>query len=430
VNLDRSQPGGETMSTHAQRALRRLRSGRIALLAGLVTVLTLCALVSAVASGATSSKKAGLPSQYKIGVEMSLTGGIAPFDQPALAGIKMAVGEINAKGGIGGKSKIVLTIKNDRSDSGQAAANAQTLASQGIDFMMLPGDPSVAIPAGRVAQSHHIPMMTTLASLPTQRQAIGDYFFAGDSGDNLVAAAPALWARSHGIKTAYTIVGPDAAYTQNFPRYFAAAFKAAGGKVVGTDTYKFGTTDFSPQIQKIRKLNPQPDAIETAMFEPDLPAFIKQLRAAGVTTKLICSDASDTPATKQLGKLVNEMIFSTYGFPVPGSPLAAFYQRFKKHYGHLPTNVLSAIGYDTIYVMADAIKRAGTNDAASVVKALNATKNYHGVLGTTSYGTGTTAGFPDRPIAIQKWVWNDATHSLKRQFLALVTVPPSKVPAP
>ena len=130
------------------------------------------------AQGGTTGKTAsGLPSQYKIGVNMALTGATAPYDQPALAGLKMAVAEINAKGGIGGKSKTVLSIENDRSDAGQTAADAQTLAAQGINFMMLPGDPAMSIPGGTIAQGHHIPMMTCLASLPTQRKAIGPYFF-------------------------------------------------------------------------------------------------------------------------------------------------------------------------------------------------------------------------------------------------------------
>src|SRR6476660_2482781 len=233
---------------HTVPARRPLRSRRIALrLIGLVAALTVFALLGAGATRATTSNAAsGLPSKYKIGVNMALTGATAPYDQPALAGLKMAVAEINAKGGIGGKSKIVLSIKNDRSDAGQAAADSQTLAAQGVNFMMLPGDPSVSIPAGTVAQSHKIPMMTCLASLPTQRKAIGPYFFGGESADNVVAAAEAIWAHSHGVKTAYVMVGPDTAYTQNYPKYFATAFKKAGGKVIGTNTWREPTTDFSP----------------------------------------------------------------------------------------------------------------------------------------------------------------------------------------
>jgi branched-chain amino acid transport system substrate-binding protein len=395
------------------------------LLIALAAVLTF-ALLGASATRATTGKTAaGLPSQYKIGVNMALTGATAPYDQPALAGLKMAVAEINAKGGIGGKSKIVLSIKNDRSDAGQAAADSQTLAAQGVNFMMLPGDPSVSIPAGTVAQAHHIPMMTCLASLPTQRKAIGPYFFGGESADNVVAAAEAIYAASHGLKTAYTLVGPDNAYTQNYPKYFAEAFTKAGGKIVGTDTWRSGTTDFSAQIQKIRSLKPQPDAIESSMYEPDLPAFIKQLRAAGVTSTLLQSDASDTPTMEQLGKLINGLTFSTLGFPTPHSKLASFYTRFRQRYGHQPPNVLAAVCYDSMYLIANAVAKAGTVDPTSVVNALNSVKKYNsGVLGATTY----SAGFPLRPVAMQKWVWKG--NKLHDQFLAFVTPTSAQVPAP
>jgi branched-chain amino acid transport system substrate-binding protein len=358
---------------------------------------------------------------------MALTGATAPYDQPALAGLKLAVAQINAKGGIGGKSKIVLTIENDRSDAGQAAADSQTLAAQGVNFMMLPGDPSTSIPAGTVAQAHNIPMMTCLSSLPTQRKAIGPYFFGGESADNVVAAAEAVYAVKHGIKTAFTMVGPSNAYTQNYPRYFAEEFTKAGGKIVGTDTWTQGTIDFSPQIQKIKSMHPQPDVIESSMYEPDLPAFIKQARAAGVTSTFLQSDASDTPTMEQLGSLINGLTFSTLGFPTPHSKLAAFYTAFKKYYGQQPPNVLAAVCYDSMNVIADAVAKAGTANPASVVSALNSLKHYNGgVLGPTTYSN----GFPLRPIAMQKWVWDAQTHKLTDHLLAFVTPTSTQVPAP
>jgi len=423
--------------SHAVPECRPARSRRIPKMTGLVAAVTAFALIGAACGSSNSSgsgstttsntASGGLPSQYKIGVNMALTGATAPYDQPALAGLKMAVAEINAKGGIGGKSKIVLTIMNDRSDAGQSAADAQTLAAQGINFMMLPGDPAVSIPAGTIAQAHHIPMMTCLASLPTQRKAIGPYFFGGESADNVVAAAEALYAVNHGLKTAYTIAGPDTAYTQNYPRYFAEAFKADGGKIVGTDTYRSGETDFSPQIQKIRSLNPAPAVIESPMYEPELPAFIKQLKAAGVKSTLLLSDASDTPTIEQLGQLINGQTFSTLGFPTPGSKLASYYVRFKQRYGSQPPNVLAAVCYDSMYLIAHGVAMAGTTDPAKVVAALDSIKHYNqGVLGDTTYAN----GFPLRPIAMQKWVWNNQTHSVHDQFLAFVTPTASQVPAP
>jgi branched-chain amino acid transport system substrate-binding protein len=308
---------------------------------------------------------------------------------------------------------------------------AQSLADDGVNFMLLPGDPSVAIPAGKVAQSHKIPMMSILASLPTQRQAVGPYFFVGASSDNIVAASLAKFARDKHVATVYTITGPDTAYTQNYPRYFAEAFEKMGGKLAGTDTYKSGTTDFSSQIAKIRSLNPAPDIIQTAMYEPELPAFIKQLRAAGVTIPLYTSDASDTPAVQGLGQLVDGMHFATLGFPTPGSKLEKFYTLYKAKYGHEPPNVLPAIGYESMKIIAYAVAKAGTADPQAVVDAINGITDFQGILGKTSYqGTKATEGFPVRPIAMQHWApVTPGSSKMERVFDALVNVSPDQVPA-
>ncbi len=163
------------------------------------------------------------------------------------------------------------------------------------------------------------------------------------------------------------------------------------------------------------------------MYEPELPAFIKQLRAAGVKSRLLLSDASDTPTIEQLGALVNGLTFSTLGFPTPGSKLADYYVHFKQRYGSQPPNVLAAVCYDSMYLIAHAVAMAGTSNPAKVVASLNSITHYNqGVLGDTTYSN----GFPLRPIAMQTWVWNNQTHALHDRFLTFVTPTASQVPAP
>ena len=339
----------------------------------------------------------------------------------------MAIDEINAKGGIGGKTKIKLVIRNCRSDAAESAKVAQTLVSQKVDFMMVPGDASVAIPAGRLAQNAGIPMMSILASSPSIRTAVGDYFFSNAAADNMVAAGLAKFAYKNGVKRVYTIIGPDAAFTTELPHFFEAAFKKAGGTVVGTDTYRFGTQDFSAQITKIREQNPKPQAIMTSMYEPEFPAFLKQLRAAGVTLPLYESDAIDTPATLGLGKLINGTHAVTYGFPRPGDSLSKYYVRYKNKYGSLPESVWPAIGYDSAYIIAEAFKRSGSTDGAKVRDAINGIKNYPGVVGSTTYGT-TLKGFPIRPVTVQLWSVKGGSSKVTRTLVAKIALKPTDIP--
>src|SRR5437868_3542125 len=89
-------------------------------------------------SKSDSSGGSGGNEDFHIGAGLALTGGFAGFDQPALTGIKLGIKEVNAKGGLLGKHKIVLDVKDVRSDPGQAVINTKAL---------LQADPSVLIAA-------------------------------------------------------------------------------------------------------------------------------------------------------------------------------------------------------------------------------------------------------------------------------------------
>jgi branched-chain amino acid transport system substrate-binding protein len=401
--------------------------------AGLIASVLLAGLVLAAcgSSGSddhsSSSSAGGLPSEYTIGVNMGLTGAIAPYDKPALDGFRMAVDEINAKGGIGGKTKIKLILENDRSDAAESAKVAQKLLSQNIDFMVAPGDASVAIPAGRIAQRKKVPMMSILASSPSIVPAVGDYFFSNAASDNMVATGLAKYAFKTGKKNVYTIIGPDASFTTELPQFFEAAFKTAGGTIVGSDKYRTGTQDFGPQITKIRKLSPQPDAIMTSMYEPEFPAFLKQLRAAGVTIPLLESDAIDTPATLELGSLIDGTHAVTYGFPTPGDSLEKFYARFKAKYGSPPPAVFPAIGYDTANIIAAAVIKAGSADGTKVRDAIGQIKDFPGVVGATTFGT-SLKGFPIRPVTIQQWNVKPGSSKVTRTLVAKIAIKPEEIP--
>jgi branched-chain amino acid transport system substrate-binding protein len=407
------------------RACPQLDAGRRSLVTASIALLAVA--LGAAGAAASHSRSGALPSEITIGVNQALTGAIAPYDTPALSGFRMAVDEINAKGGIDGKTKIKLVIRNDRSDAAESAKVAQDLVAQKVNFMVLPGDASVAIPAGRLAQNAKTPMMSILASSPSIRPAVGDYFFSNAAADNMVAAGLAKYAYKKGVRRIYTIIGPDAAYTTELPEAFDAAFKKQGGKIVATDTYRFGTQDFSPQITKIRNQKPAPQAIMTSMYEPEFPAFLKQLRAAGVNLPLYESDAIDTPATLGLGKLINGTHAVTYGFPRPGDSLSKYYLRYKKKYGKLPESVWPAIGYDSAYIIADAFKRAGSTDGAKVRDAINGIKKFPGVVGKTTFGT-SLEGFPIRPVTVQLWSVKPGSNKVTRTLVAKISLKPSEIP--
>jgi branched-chain amino acid transport system substrate-binding protein len=85
------------------------------------------------------------------------------------------------------------------------------------------------------------------------------------------------------------------------------------------------------------------------------------------------------------GKAANDVYYSTHAFMAPtGSTdaIAKFYADYKAAYGTEPENAFAALGYDTLGLIADAIKRAGSEDPAKIRDALAATKGYPGITGS------------------------------------------------
>ncbi len=333
-----------------------------------------------------------------IGLATAQTGGLAPYDQPSLRGLEMAIEEINAAGGIAGKFPIKLVAKDTRSDAAQTALVAQELVDAGVKIVITPCDADPSIAAGQITQAAQIPTFSFCATTPTMPLAVGDYMFGNYPADNVQAAVLANYAKDKGFKTAYILKSPDTAYTLKLPEYFAESFKGKGGELLGEGTFSMGQQDFSAEVTKIKAMNPAPDVIMTAAYEPDFPAFIRQLRGAGVTTPVLGSDGIDSPTTFGLGEIVDGVVFTTAGFATDGNPLAAFNGKYKDKFGQEPDTVYIANGYDLGKVIEAAVTKAGSIEPTAIRDAVASLEGVQGVTGSITYAG--TQGMPLRAVSL------------------------------
>jgi branched-chain amino acid transport system substrate-binding protein len=397
---------------------QRLTAALASVLAVVVAAASACG-----GSGSKNSSTTSAGGTYTIGLDTAQTGYLAPYDQPALKGLRLAVNEINARGGIAGKYKIKLLVRDMRTDTGQAVIVAKELVgTDHVKLLITPCDADPSIAAGQIAQKAKVPAISFCASTPTLPPSVGNYMFTNFPGDNAEATVSAQYALKHGYRKVFLLTSPDTAYTSKLPEYFAVVFRRGGGTMVGHDTYKLGQQDFGPTIDKIKATNPKPDVIMSSAYEPEFPAFIKQLRAAGVTTPMIESDGIDTPTLTKLGSVVNGIVFTTAGFPAPGSALAQFNNKYKNAYGAAPDTVFAAIGYDLGLVIEAAVKKAGSIDPTEVRNALASLEDVQGVTGRITY-TGTD-GVPIRQVALVRVV------NGKKTLLGEVTPKQSEIPPP
>ena len=245
---------------------------------------------------------------------------------------------------------------------------------------------------GPIFQQAGVPFVTPGATSPKLPDQIGDMIFLACFGDNVQAAAGADFVKDKlSGKNVYLLRDNAAEYTVLLAKYFEEAFTHAGGKIIGKDDYKTGDKTFTAQITKIKASAQKPDVVYVSAMPDEIGLIVKQMRQAGITQPIVGGDGYDTPLLVQVGgKASDDVYFTTHAYMAADSTPAIqkFYKDYKAAYGTDPENAFAALGYDTVGLVADAIKRAGADDPKAIRDAIAATNGYAGVTGTISYPNG------------------------------------------
>ncbi|MDA1173173.1 MAG: ABC transporter substrate-binding protein [Actinomycetota bacterium] len=392
----------------------------------LVAVATGTLLLAACgSSGSTSAVSAaaddGAACTVKVGIASGQTGGLAYVDVPHLEGFQIWVDEVNANGGVDGKFLVETIVKDTRSDAAQSATVAAELLSEGISFLITPGDADPSIAAGQLAQEAGVPAMSWFGSAPVLPAAVGDFMFSNAFGDNAQARVLADYATEQGYKTAYTLGSPDSAYTSNLPRYFKKAFESNGGTVAGEGTFSMGQPNFNVIADEIKALNPQPDVIMTPAYEPDFPTFIKAIRGAGITAAVLGTDGIDSPTTLALGETAEGVVYTTAGILKNEGSMGEFFTKYNTKYGKDPETIYAITGYELGKILEAAVTQSQSCDPMALKDTITNLEGVQGITGTIGFKGGDRMAIREISLVQVK--------AGERTLVATVAPDPATVPA-
>jgi len=350
----------------------------------------IAALVAGLAVAACSSGGSG--DKIKIGGGFALTGDESSLDLPAANGAKLAVKEINAAGGVLGK-QIDFIVHDSQYKMDVTAQTAKQFVEQDkVQAMIGYTDTDSVLASGPTFQSAGIPFITVGATSPKIPSQVGDVMYLACFGDNVQAAAGAESSLKNFGKNAYLLWDKGVEYTTLLGAYFKSRFTEAGGTIVLEDSYDDKATDFSAQIAKMKALSPAPDFYYIAAMPYNVGPLVKQMRDAGVTGPVVGGDGYDTPDLISVAGTASDNVFFTTHALMDATggtdKIKAFMAAYAKEYGHDPENAFAALGYDTVYLLADAIKRAGSMDSAALKTAIGSTKDFPGITGAITYVDG------------------------------------------
>jgi branched-chain amino acid transport system substrate-binding protein len=183
-----------------------------------------------------------------------------------------------------------------------------------------------------------------------------------------------------GAKRMALMVSNSSAYSVGLAKYFREAFIAGGGMIVTELKYSEGDKDFKAQLTAIKAANV--DAVFNPGYYNEGALMVKQARDLGITIPIFGADSWEAEALIELGgpAIEGAYLCSHYSPADPSPRVQAFVQAYKKRFGSTPDSNAS-LGYDSVLVLADAIKRAGSTDRAKIRDAIAATKDFDAVTG-------------------------------------------------
>jgi len=315
-----------------------------------------------------------------LGSYMCNTGAFATFGQSSTKAMKLAVEEINTKGGVLGK-QIRLIVEDDQCKPEEAANAAQKLIQQDKVLCVI-GEvaSSNSLAAAPKCQAAKTPMVTPSSTNPAVTET-GDYIFRVCFTDDFQGVVMSRYA-AEDLKARTATIFSDIAsdYSKGLSKVFRETFTAAGGKILAEESYNQGDRDFRAQLTKFKDLNP--DVVYVPGYYGEVSLILSQARQLGMTAKFIGGDGWDSPKLVEIaGKAAEGGCFSNhYSKDDPNAVVQEFVKNFQAKYNEVP-DALAACAYDAIRIVAQAIEAAGVEDRTAVRDALAKVSNFDGVTG-------------------------------------------------
>ena len=318
-----------------------------------------------------------------IGSYSSNTGATATFGVFQLNGTEMAIEEINAAGGVNGKKLKHINYDN-KSDGDETLAVVNRLISQDKVVAILGEATSGRSKIGaQVAQQNQIPMLTSSATNPDVTK-VGNYIFRAcfiDPFQGMVMAK--FMTENLKLKKAAVLRDIKNDYSVGLSDIFTEKLKAAGGEIVTDISYQEGDIDFKSQLTAIKAKNPE--AIFVPGYYNEVALIAKQAKELGMNQPLLGGDGWSSPKLYEIAKdAINGNYFSNHYTTESTDPKTQnFVKAFKAKYNK-DADVMAALAYDAVYLLAEAIKNTKEVTPANIRDELAKIKDFHGVTGKMS----------------------------------------------
>jgi branched-chain amino acid transport system substrate-binding protein len=379
------------------------RVRRAAGAAALTGATVAAAIVASTGAAATSG------GTILIGSIAGTTGAYGSTGVAMVNGAKLAIADLNAKGGALGK-KFSLQSYNDQASATLSSQLFQRLVSAGAVAIAGSGDTGPATSA--MADRLHVPNIGAV----------------DDAGLTIYPQGPAKpplpWVWSWGLNT-FGYGGIDAHYALKHCKglavlhdpasygeggdagiklvYAKAHKKLALDDTITEDWSTGATIGLTNEINKIKASGA--DCVVVWLTQQDTARFVQTLKTTGVKLTVLGNDEmnADNTFASLAGKDADGAIGAELTTQLhPTKALISFQKRYKKMF-HIDATPFAVANYDAIMLVGKLIKKIGSTDATKLQAALNSVRNYKGLQGTVNFSKQNHATVTEANLTLTKY---------------------------
>lgn len=305
-----------------------------------------------------------------IGGIFPLSGSVAVYGVECKKGVDLAMSEINAAGGVLGK-EFALVSEDDEGNPDKSVSAFTKLTTRDEVKIIIGSLTSGCTQAITThAQAGSIIQIAPAATAPAITDA-GNYIFRACFIDPFQGTVGGKFARETlGAKNAAILYDVQNDYSVGLEENFVSAFKNQGGTIVALESYSTGDVDFNAQITKIKNANP--DVVYLPDYYGTVALIARQLRAQGINAPLVGADGWDGLIENAGDEVLGGFYSNHYAVDAKDDAVQKFVADFKAKYNENP-NSFAALGYDSVYMLRDAIEKAGSLENEAIRDALEKT---------------------------------------------------------
>jgi branched-chain amino acid transport system substrate-binding protein len=319
----------------------------------------------------------------KIGVSGPFTGGSAPMGVSMRDGVKLATKEINDKGGVLGR-KLELIERDDEAKNERGVQIAQELINKD----------KVAATVGFIntgVSLAKIPVINNVATGSIVTKQFPDqpdnYIFRTSANDSIQTAMLVDEVVGKRKLTKVAILADSTNYGQLGREDLEKALEKKGIKAVAVEKYNIKDVDMTAQLLKSKQAGAQ--AVITYGIGPELAQIANGMEKLGWKVPMFGSwtlsmaNFIDNAGKNGEGAMMPQTFIQDPNTPKRKAFIDAYVKAYSPPGGRIPSPVSAAQGYDSIYLLAAAMKQAGTTDGPKVRAALESlSEKVDGVVAT------------------------------------------------